>query len=85
MFPLSLAKAVPMSSALISSADALRIAIPPEDADVAALGSRVVHKLTYAVGRDPVVATDWDWFMALRPATTTFPRANASITCRWNS
>ena len=24
----------------------------------------VVHKLTYAVGRDPIVATDWDWFMA---------------------
>ena len=24
----------------------------------------MVHKLTYAVGRDPIVATDWDWFMA---------------------
>ncbi len=53
-----------MSSALISSADASRIAIPAEDEDVAALRESVVHKLTYAVGRDPVVATDWDWFMA---------------------
>ncbi len=53
-----------MSSALISSADALRIPIPAEDEDVAALRRRVVHKLTNAVGRDPVVATDWDWFMA---------------------
>ncbi len=26
--------------------------------------SSVVDKLTYAVGRDPIVATDWDWFMA---------------------
>ncbi len=53
-----------MSSALISSADASRIAIPAEDEDVAALRSSVVAKLTYAVGRDPIVATDWDWFMA---------------------
>ena len=53
-----------MSSALISSADASRIAIPAEDEDVAALRESVIHKLTYAVGRDPVVATDWDWFMA---------------------
>jgi starch phosphorylase len=53
-----------MSSALISSADASRIPIPAEDEDVAALRRSVVHKLTYAVGRDPIVATDWDWFMA---------------------
>ena len=53
-----------MSSALISSADASRIAIPAEDEDVAALRHSVVAKLTYAVGRDPIVATDWDWFMA---------------------
>jgi hypothetical protein len=53
-----------MSSALISSADASRITIPPEDEDVAALRESVIHKLTYTVGRDPVVATDWDWFMA---------------------
>ena len=53
-----------MSSALISSADASRITIPAEDEDVAALRESVIHKLTYAVGRDPIVATDWDWFMA---------------------
>jgi starch phosphorylase len=53
-----------MSSALISSADASRIAIPAEDEDVTALRNSVVTKLTYSVGRDPIVATDWDWFMA---------------------
>jgi starch phosphorylase len=53
-----------MSSALISSADASRITIPAEDEAVSALRQSVIHKLTYAVGRDPVVATDWDWFMA---------------------
>jgi starch phosphorylase len=64
LFPLSLEKALIMSSALISSADASRIAIPAEDEDVAALRNSVVTKLTYSVGRDPIVATDWDWFMA---------------------
>jgi starch phosphorylase len=53
-----------MSSGLISSADASRIAIPAEDEDVAALRQLVVLKLSYAVGRDPIVATDWDWFLA---------------------
>ncbi|HEY7576940.1 MAG TPA: glycogen/starch/alpha-glucan phosphorylase [Acetobacteraceae bacterium] len=53
-----------MSSALISSADASRIPIPAEDADIAALRRSVVEKLAHAVGRDPIVATDWDWFMA---------------------
>ncbi len=53
-----------MSSALISSADASRIPIPAEDEDVAAIRRGVVAKLTYDVGRDPIVATDWDWFMA---------------------
>src|SRR5579872_4336829 len=53
-----------MSSAIISSADASRIAIPSEDEDVAALRDSVVNKLTCAVGRDPIVATDRDWFVA---------------------
>jgi starch phosphorylase len=53
-----------MSSALISSADAERIPIPAEDEDVAALRNSVVAKLTYSVGRDPIVATDRDWFVA---------------------
>ena len=37
---------------------------PAEDEDVAALRRSVVAKLTYAVGRDPIVATDRDWFVA---------------------
>ncbi|HEX3403051.1 MAG TPA: glycogen/starch/alpha-glucan phosphorylase [Acetobacteraceae bacterium] len=53
-----------MSSAIISSADASRIALPTEDEDVAALRDSVVSKLTHAVGRDPIVATDRDWFIA---------------------
>ena len=53
-----------MSSGLISSADASRIPIPAENEDVAALRQLVVLKLSYAVGRDPIVATDWDWFIA---------------------
>jgi starch phosphorylase len=53
-----------MGSAVISNTDARRIPIPAEDEDVAALRSSVIAKLTYAVGRDPIVATDRDWFMA---------------------
>ncbi len=53
-----------MSSAVISVADASRIPIPAEDEDVAALRRSVVSRLTYAVGRDPIVATDRDWFVA---------------------
>jgi glycogen phosphorylase len=53
-----------MSSAIISSADASRIVLPSEDEDVATLRRTVVAKLTYAVGRDPIVATDRDWFVA---------------------
>jgi starch phosphorylase len=53
-----------MSSAIISSENASRIAIPAEDEDVSALRDSVVAKLTYAVGRDPIVATDRDWFIA---------------------
>jgi starch phosphorylase len=53
-----------MSSALISTADASRISIPAEDEDVTALRRSIVARLTYSVGRDPIVATDRDWFMA---------------------
>ena len=53
-----------MSSALISTADASRIPIPAEDEDVAALRRSIVSRLTYVVGRDPIVATDRDWFVA---------------------
>jgi starch phosphorylase len=53
-----------MSSAIISSEDASRIVLPSEDEDVVALRRTVVAKLINAVGRDPVVATDRDWFLA---------------------
>jgi glycogen phosphorylase len=43
---------------------ASRIALPAQDEDVAALRRAVVAKLTYAVGKDPVVATERDWFVA---------------------
>src|ERR1700761_8663992 len=60
----SAATNVSMSSVLISNADARRIPIPAEDENVASLRKSVIAKLTYAVGRDPIVATDRDWFMA---------------------
>jgi starch phosphorylase len=43
---------------------ATRIALPAQDEDVAALRRAVVAKLTYSVGKDPVVATERDWFVA---------------------
>ncbi len=43
---------------------AARIALPSQDEDVAALRRAVVAKLTYAVGKDPIVASDRDWFVA---------------------
>ena len=53
-----------MSSAVISTNVTARIALPAEGEDVAAVRDNIVAKLTYAVGRDPSVATDRDWFMA---------------------
>ena len=41
-----------------------RIALPSQDEDVAALRRSIVARLTYAVGRDPIVATERDWFVA---------------------
>ena len=41
-----------------------RIALPAQDEDVASLRRSVVAKLTYAVGKDPIVASDRDWFVA---------------------
>ena len=43
---------------------ATRIALPAQDEDVASLRRAVVAKLTYAVGKDPIVASDRDWFVA---------------------
>jgi glycogen phosphorylase len=43
---------------------ASRIALPAQDEDVAALRRSIVAKLTYSVGRDPIVASERDWFIA---------------------
>jgi len=48
----------------VRSQVASRIALPAQDEDVAALRRAIVAKLTYAVGKDPVVATERDWFVA---------------------
>src|SRR6267378_4374246 len=47
-----------------SSSAAKRIALPAQDEDVVTLRRMVVAKLTYAVGKDPIVASDRDWFVA---------------------
>ncbi len=43
---------------------ATRIALPAQDEDIATLRRSIVAKLTYSVGRDPIVASDRDWFVA---------------------
>jgi glycogen phosphorylase len=40
------------------------IALPADDEDVATLRRALVAKLTYAVGKDPIVASNHDWFVA---------------------
>src|SRR5215468_11190530 len=47
-----------------SSLAEARIALPAQDEDVATLRRTVVAKLTYAVGKDPIVASNRDWFLA---------------------
>ena len=50
---------------IASPTAATRIALPAQDEDVAdACGALIVAKLTYAVGKDPIVASDRDWFLA---------------------
>jgi starch phosphorylase len=41
-----------------------RIPLPAQDADIVTLRRTLVAKLTYAVGKDPIVASDRDWFVA---------------------
>ncbi len=43
---------------------ASRIALPAQDEDIATLRRVLVAKLTYAVGKDPIIASDRDWFVA---------------------
>jgi glycogen phosphorylase len=52
------------SNSSASSRVASRLALPAQDEDVAALRRAVIAKLTYAVGKDPMVATERDWFVA---------------------
>ena len=42
-----------------------RIALPAQDEDIATLRRAVVAKLTYSVGKDPIVASRRDWFVAV--------------------
>src|SRR3954466_2484208 len=38
--------------------------VPASEEDIDALRQLIVAKLTYATGRDPLAATDRDWFVA---------------------
>src|SRR3569833_1411819 len=49
---------------IVVSDVAVKIALPSEDEDVVALRRALVAKLTYAVGKDPIVASPHDWYMA---------------------
>ena len=48
-----------------SNGAVVRIALPAQDEDIATLRRAVVAKLTYAVGKDPIVASSRDWFVAV--------------------
>jgi starch phosphorylase len=54
---------------IASRGAARRIALPAQEEDVATLRRSVVAKLTYSVGKDPIVASDRDWFVATALAT----------------
>ncbi len=44
---------------------AARIALPTrQNEEVVTFRRAIVAKLTYAIGRDPIVASEWDWFVA---------------------
>ena len=56
---------VPETAAGSSRQNAVsRIALPAQDEDIASLRRLIIAKMTYAIGRDPLVATDRDWFVA---------------------
>ena len=54
----NISPAAPMGSAI------QRLALPAQDEDIAALRRALIAKLTYAVGKDPLVAREHDWFVA---------------------
>ncbi len=53
------------AATIASPTVATRIALPALDEDVASLRRAIVAKLTYSVGKDPIVASDRDWFVAV--------------------
>jgi starch phosphorylase len=56
---------VRISQSAASHASVARIALPAQDEDIATLRRAVVAKLTYQVGKDPIVASSHDWFLAV--------------------
>jgi starch phosphorylase len=52
------------AAALVDEGVAAQLALPSQDADVAALRRDIVAKLAYSVGKDPMAASARDWFLA---------------------
>jgi starch phosphorylase len=52
------------SATLANEEVVAQLALPAQDADVAALRRAIVAKLAYSVGKDPVAASARDWFLA---------------------
>src|SRR5438046_2494523 len=50
--------------AIVSPPAKPRIALPADEEEIVALRRALVAKLTYAVGKDPIVASQHDWFIA---------------------
>jgi len=48
----------------VSAGFTTRIALPAEDEDIIALRRALIAKLAYTVGKDPIVASNHDWFIA---------------------
>jgi glycogen phosphorylase len=61
-----------------------RLAPIQERQDVAALRDLIVAKLTRSVGRDPIVATERDWFMATALATRDYVAERWMMSTRAN-
>ena len=75
------------------------VATPPREDEVASLRRAVLAKLTYAVGKDTIVAAERDWFVATALAVrdrivdgwmtstrATYEEGRKRVyTCRWNS
>jgi len=54
----------PSNSPAVSAGISARIALPADDEDITTLRRALVAKLAYAVGKDPITASNHDWFMA---------------------